>query len=279
MQDYFHTIVQMEQFYEYTSRNPLHKILVQYRDSPAFQAGSMRENHAARILSTNIFNLQIKITTDEVSILEFAHLICLINSESDLQIWSHIIHIADVLTRVAPPILPDLQIPLTPEKRSTTTLLRNVAEQPDYDSTREALEEALSAELTHYTYKSVDKFWEVNFENKSWYGLTTQIWERYRDGGQCGDGHVFSNNMDEKEMIEWFKSFYRLYLEPYRVQSTNPSEPPTDRNHNECFVRGKFTFTSNKYQLRGGRCNRQVDVFVEHSNNLDSWDHQWLDGG
>ncbi|SZF06365.1 unnamed protein product [Blumeria hordei] len=297
MQDFFHTIVQMEQFYEYTSRNPLHEILVQYRGNPAFQAGSMEEirlllseiqtyvgrflrsteNHAARILSTNILNLQIKITTGEVSILEFAHLIYLINFESDLQIWSHIIHIADVLTRVAPPILPDLQIPLTPEKRSTTTLLRNVAEQPDYDSTREALEEALSAELTHYTYKSVDKFWEVNFENKSWYGLTTQIWERYRDGGQCGDGHVFSNNMDEKEMVEWFKSFYRLYLEPYRVQTTNPSEPPTDRNHNECVVRGKFTFTSTAHQLRDGRCNRQVDIFVEHSDNLDSWNHQWRD--
>ena len=71
----------------------------------------------------------------EVSILDFAQLIYLINFESDRQIWSHIILIADLLTRVPTPILPNLQIPMTQEKRSTTTLLRNVAEQPDYDST------------------------------------------------------------------------------------------------------------------------------------------------
>ncbi|SZF03616.1 unnamed protein product [Blumeria hordei] len=287
----------MEQFYEYTSRNPLHQILVQYRDSPAFQAGSMEEirfllseiqtyvvrflrsteNHAATILSSNLHQLGTKIMNGEVTILEFAHLIYLINFESDLQIWSHIILIADVLTRVAPPILPDLQIPMTPEKRSTTTLMRNVAEQPDYDSTREALQEALRAELTYYTYKSVDKFWEVNFESKSWYGLTTQIWERYRDGGQCGNHCVFRENMEEKEMRKWFRSFYRLYLKPYRVQPTNPCEPPTARNLNECFVRGKFTFTSSASQLEGSRRNRQLDVFIEHSDNPKRWLHHWRD--
>ncbi|CCU78912.1 serine/threonine-protein kinase Sgk2 [Blumeria hordei DH14] len=288
---------QIEQFYEYTSRNPLHEILDQFRGSPDLQACSMQdiclflsnlqlyllqflqstENHAATILSTNILNLQIKITTGEVSIFDFTQLIYLINFESDRQIWSHIILIADVLTRVAPPILPDLQIPMTPEKRSTTTLLRNAAEQAEYDSTRDALEEALRAELTHDTYKSVDKFWEVNFENKCWYGLTTKIWERYRDGGQCGDGNAFSDNMSEKKMKDWFTSFYKLYLEPYRVQPTNPSELPTARNSNELFVRGKFSFTSCTAQLQGSRCNRQVDVFVESSDNPERWDHHWRD--
>ncbi|CAD6499984.1 BgTH12-04089 [Blumeria graminis f. sp. triticale] len=270
---------QIEQFYNYTDRNPLHQILDQYRGNPDFQSGSMQEinflfgdlrpyitrclrsteNSAVTNLSTNIHHLQTKILNSEVSILDFAQLIYLINFESDRQIWSHIILIAERLTRAAPPILPDLQIPMTQEKRSTTTLLRNVAEQPDYDSTREALEEALRAELTHDTYKSVDKFWE-----------------RYRDMGQCGNDHVFNDNMSDQAMKDWFKAFHRIYLEPHRVQHTNPNEIPTVRNPNE-FVRGKFTSTSTAIQMGGSRCNRQVDVYVEHSDNPDGWGHHWRD--
>ncbi|CAD6505297.1 BgTH12-00789 [Blumeria graminis f. sp. triticale] len=165
---------------------------------------------------------------------------------------------------------------MTQEKRSTTTLFRNVVEQPDYDSTREAHQESPRAELTHDTYKAVDKFWEVNFENKSWYGLTTYIWERYRDMGQCGNDHVFSDNMGDQAMIDWFKAFHRIYLEPCRVQPTNPNKLPTFRNHNE-FMRGKFTSTSTAIQMDGSRRNRQVDVFVEHYDNPVGWGHHWRD--
>ncbi|VCU40165.1 Bgt-51027, partial [Blumeria graminis f. sp. tritici] len=234
------------------------------------------ENNAVTIFSTNILHLLTKILNGEVSILEFAQLIYLINFESDRQIWSYVILFADLLTQIAPPILPDLQIPMTEEKRSTTTLLRNVAEQHGYDSTSDALQEALRAELTYNTYKSVDKFWEVNFENKSWYGLTTQIWERYRDRGQCGNDYVFSDNMSDHAMKDWFEAFYRIYLEPYKFQPTNYSELPTARNPNE-FVRGKFTFDSTAIQMEGSRCNRQVDVYVEHSDNPDGWGHHWRD--
>ena len=131
---------------------------------------------------------------------------------SDLGIWYYIIQIAVILTREAPPILTDLPIPLTQEKRLTITSLHSILEPYGYDDTRNALEEALKTKLTGYTFKSDNKFWEVNFESKGWYGLTTQIRERYRDEYQRTYDHIFSENMDEKAMITLFQSFERIYL-------------------------------------------------------------------
>ena len=94
--------------------------------------------------------------------------------------------------------------------------------------------------------------------------------------GHCGNDLVFSDNMNDDTMKKWFKAFHRMYLELYTVQPTNSNELPTVRNPND-FVRGNFTSTSTAIQMQGSRCNRQVDIFVEHSDNPDSWGYHWRD--
>ncbi|CAD6501084.1 BgTH12-06783 [Blumeria graminis f. sp. triticale] len=271
---------QYEEFFEYTTRNPLNQILAHCRSSLNNQLGSIRdvkfilndlqvhimgylqftESYAITSLVGNLLNLQSKIYKEEIPLCEFERLIYLVKFGSDRDIWYHTMQISDILTREAAPILPDLQIPLTRERRSTTTILRSVSETIGYDDTRGSLIEALKAKLTGYTYKCVDKFWE-----------------RYRDEGQCGNSHVFSENMDEKAMIRWFKSFYKTYLKPLKAPQSSLHENPLFQNPYGTFVRGKFSFTSCTSQLLGGRSPRKMDVFIEHSDIPKDWFHKWED--
>lgn len=236
-----------------------------------------KERHAITPLIKNLHKLQLKIYSEEIALCEFERLFYLVKSGSDRDILYHTIQIADLLAREAAPVHADIQIPLTQERTSTVTILQSVSESYGYDATKAGLEEALKAEFTGNTYKYVDKFWELNFETKNWYGLTTRIWERYCDEGHCLNKYIFTENMDEKAMIRWFKSFYKIYLKPLKAPQSSLYENPLFRNPDEIFVRGKFSFTSCTSHLLGGRSPRKMDVFIEHSDIPKDWFHQWED--
>ncbi|EPQ63864.1 BgtAc-30814 [Blumeria graminis f. sp. tritici] len=146
---------QFEEFSEYTTRNPAYQILAFYTWCLSLQPRPLRgelrnylmvylrstDNHANINFETNIRDSQFKISKEEVPTHEFERSIYLFKSGSDRDIWYYTLHVADLLTRGAAPILPELQIPLTQKITSTSIILLRISESYAYDHTKSGLEE------------------------------------------------------------------------------------------------------------------------------------------
>ncbi|VDB88378.1 Bgt-20499-2, partial [Blumeria graminis f. sp. tritici] len=134
-------------------------------------------------------------------------------------------------------------------------------------------------ELRDKTYRNIDQFWELNFENKSWSKTTTQIWKSYSEDCQRGIGNVFSDYMDEKAVRRWMHAFRDRYLIQL-MKSSNKSGtngPAAQRDQRKPHVRGKFCYISKPSEHNGGLNNCQVDIFMKSSDIADSVENKWRD--
>lgn len=79
-----------------------------------------------------------------------------------------------------------------------------IAESTGYDDFASDIPQALKAKLS-------GKFWEIHFENKSRFDLTSRMWQNYCDHGYY-ESENLSDNLDEAAMRQWLHAFIDRFL-------------------------------------------------------------------
>ncbi|SZF05747.1 unnamed protein product [Blumeria hordei] len=288
---------QLSELFEFISSNPLKSLLDQFRagydpDNNPMTAisdliydllGYARKfKHNAAIMSFQgqlhflAGNIKLKI----VCVSDFADIIeSIISCASDHDIWTNIIELASLVNDQGQLTRTKSRTPLMKSKMSAITKLKSAAEQKGYGTTTTSLTMALKSELSGNIFRDVSDFWEIYFENKPWSDLTRRVWESYRDNGQCGPDNKFTANMDETVLRSWLHASHDRFLSQLMPRTNIPDNdhPVVERKLGDPHVRGKFSHTTQKNQLKGGLGTRQLDFFIESSDLADGPEHQWRD--
>ncbi|VCU41400.1 Bgt-20125 [Blumeria graminis f. sp. tritici] len=281
----------------YTSRNPLEAILNRFRstfdtssnpidvidalidDLSRYTTGEHRNEEILAIRQL-LRKLLLKLSTNKIPVSKFSDLIALIKGfAGDHEIWSTAIQIADRIDKEDQHTNNAPQTIVAKKEYSTATKVQSAMEPAGYDANATLLTIALKSELKGKIYRNVDKFWELNFESKSWSKTTTQIWQKYSQDCKSRSGNVFSDNMDEKAIRSWMHAFRDRYLIQF-MKSSNKSgkkQPAVQRELRKSCVRGKFCYTLKSGELKGGLNNCQVDFFIKSSDIADNVEHKWRD--
>ncbi|CAD6502850.1 BgTH12-05439 [Blumeria graminis f. sp. triticale] len=262
-----------------TSSNPIDVILILFLDllRDTIHLDQSPDNMAIKELLSKLIP---KLSTNQNPVSEFSDLVALINSYAgDHEIWSIAIQIAD---RINKEYQPTNSVPLTSVAKKECSKITNSASASELvgdNANATLVTMALKHELRDKTYRNIDQFWELNFENKSWSKTTTQIWKSYSEDCQRGIGNVFSDYMDEKAVRRWMHAFRDRYLIQL-MKSSNKSEkngPAAQRDQRKPHVRGKFCYISKPSEHNGGLNDCQVDIFMKSSDVADSVENKWRD--
>ncbi|SZF05743.1 unnamed protein product [Blumeria hordei] len=288
---------QLSELFEYISSNPLKSLLDQFRvaydpDNNPMTAifklvyhligyTMMIQNNAAIMsLNSHLVFLMHYIDLKRFCISDFAEVIeSIISCASDHDIWTNIIELASLVNDQGQLTRTKSRTPLMKSKMSAITKLKSAAEQKGYGTTTTSLTMALKSELSGNIFRDVSDFWEIYFENKPWSDLTRRVWESYRDNGQCGPDNKFTANMDETVLRSWLHASHDRFLSQLMPRTNIPDNdhPVVERKLGDPHVRGKFSHTTEKNQLKGGLGTRQLDFFIESSDLADGPEHQWRD--
>ncbi|CAD6502848.1 BgTH12-05437 [Blumeria graminis f. sp. triticale] len=268
----------------YTNRNPLETILNRFRSTFDTSSNPMEgeilswisirrlimdyttgEHRNEEILAIRqlLLKLLLKLSLNQIPVFKFSDLVALIKGfAGDHEIWSTVIQIADRIDKEDQPTNTAPQTTVAKKEYSTATKFQSATEPAGYDATATLLAIALEYELQERTFRNVDKFWELNFENC-----------------QRGISNVFSDNTDEEAIRSWMHDFRDRYL----IQLIKGSKvsgkdwPAVQREQRKSLMRGKYFYTIKSGELKGSLNNCHVDFFIKSSVISGNDEHKWRD--
>ena len=159
-----------------------------------------------------------------------------IDSASDINIWSAVIDLVSSVARVTPPrsIAPSFDgIPIT----------HSSASFQGKEQTRKLLEDALFWEIRTCTYRGVEGFFEKYFKGKRWSKRSKRIYNTVKKCHVDGRWTDFPDPPTEDDVWSWLSRFQDEVL----TKSRN------------VMYRAKWTS-----DLTGTEPSRQIDIFLKH---------------
>ena len=158
-----------------------------------------------------------------------------IDSASDIDVWSAVFNLISAVARVTPPRSIALSFDDTPSTRSTSSLEGS-------EQTRKNLDPELFFEIKGCTHRNVDGFFGKFFEGQSWSRQSKKVCTRMKTQHKRGRWTGFPDPPEQDAVWKWLSRFQNRHLRRSR---------------------GIFYTTDSTSDLTGGEAKRQVDILLK----------------